>query len=312
MSIDDINEQSNVTDGACQSEQRTLAWFEGRLTGDDAEEAERHVANCSTCRETLAMLAEFATDHLDDRETELLEAVSERTEAAAIALGREGLGGRATSMWFGMSRPLAAAALLAVVAGTVLVVWLVRSSSDESLVRGERLLAQATSSSRPMSLRVSGQAYAPARVTRGVESENAERLEAARELFAAAVAADPSPAARHALGRALLASGDASRAVIELGAASAASPKDAAILSDLAVARALVDDATGAQADLDRALAIEPHRAEALFNRAVLRARGGDAAGAREDLDRLRMAEPASPWIADAERLVEDSGAGAR
>jgi len=307
MSIEDFRVQPNQTDPGCPSEQRTLAWLDGQLAAGEAADAERHVASCPECRETMAVFVGFAPDNLDEKEAELLEAVSERTAAAAIALGHDERRSRATSERFGWTRPLAIAAAIVAIAGTVFAVWLVRSSGSESLVRGERLLAQATSSSRPTTLRVTGQSYAPVRVTRGLDSENAERLEAARAIFAAAVEADPSPNARHALGRALLASGDASRAIVELGAASAASPNDAAILSDLAVARSIAGDAGGARSDLDRALAIEPRRAEALFNRAVIRAMAGDAAGAREDLERLRSADPASGWLAEAERLVEES-----
>lgn len=321
MSIDDNNEQPNPYT-ACAAESRTLAWFEGRLDSAEALEAERHAAECATCRETLAMIAGFTSDSLDDSEAELLEAVSERTANAAIALGRGskpsrpstiviGAAGKSSQAWFGLPRWIAAAAVLAIAAGALAVVWLGRGPSDRSIDRGERLLAEATSTSRPTTLRVSGLAYAPARVTRGVESENADRLEAARALLASAVAADPSPAARHAFGRALIASGDAAGAVEQLGLASRALPADSAILSDLAVARSLAGDARGARADLDRALEIDPNRQEALFNRAVLRAREGDRAGASGDLERMRRIDPSSPWVADAERLVEDTRAPA-
>ena len=321
MSIDDNNEQPNPYT-ACAAEGQTLAWFEGRLDSGEALEAERHAAECATCRETLAMIAGFTSDSLDDSEAELLEAVSERTASAAIELGRGtasrpstvviGPGRRSNlPMWFGLPRWMAAAAVLAIAAGALAVVWFGRGSSDRSLERGERLLADATSVSRPTTLRVSGFAYAPARVTRGVESENADRLEAARALLASAVAANPSPAARHALGRALIASGDAAGAVEQLGLANRALPTDTAVLSDLAVARSLAGDARGARTDLDRALEIDPNRQEALFNRAALRAREGDRAGAREDLERLRRIDPSSPWVSDAERLVEDTRAPA-
>lgn len=321
MSIDDNNEQPDQYT-ACAAEGRTLAWFEGRLDSGEALEAERHAAECATCRETLAMIAGFTSDSLDDSESELLEAVSERTANAAIALGRGSKPSRPSTIvigpaeassqtWFGLPRWMAAAAVLAIAAGALAVVWFGRGPSDRSLDRGERLLAEATSTSRPTTLRVSGLAYAPARVTRGVESENADRLEAARALLASAVEADPSPEARHALGRALIASGDAIGAVEQLGLASRARPSDAAILSDLAVARSLAGDSRGARADLEHALRIDPNRQEALFNRAALRARDGDRAGAREDLERLRRIDPSSPWVSDAERLVEESRAPA-
>lgn len=321
MSIDDNNEQPNPYT-ACAAEGQTLAWFEGRLDSGKALEAERHAAECATCRETLAMIAGFTSDSLDDSEAELLEAVSERTASAAIELGRGSKPSRPTTVvigaartssqaWFGLPRWMAVAAVLAIAAGALAVVWFGRGTSDRPLERGERLLAEATSTSRPTTLRVSGLAYAPARVTRGIETENADRLEAARALLSAAVAADPSPAARHALGRALIASGDAAGAVEQLGLANRALPTDTAVLSDLAVARSLAGDARGARTDLDRALEIDPNRQEALFNRAALRAREGDRAGAREDLERLRRIDPSSPWVSDAERLVEDTRAPA-
>lgn len=321
MNIDDTNEKPDLQYGACPAEGRTLAWLDGRLESAEAGEAERHVAECEVCRETTAMFAGFRSDCLDDREAELLEAVSERTAAAAISLGRASepsrpatvvLGPRATTNakgWFGLSPWMAAAAMLAIAAGALAVVWFGRGTSDPSLERGERLLVEATSASRPTTLRVSGLAHAPVRVTRGTEGDNADRLEAARALLSAAVAADPSPQARHALGRALIASGDAAGAVEQLGLASRARPEDVTILSDLAVARSLSRDVPGARADLDRALAIDPNSREALFNRAALRAREGDGAGAREDLERLRRIDPMSPWVADAERLVEAADA---
>lgn len=322
MNIDDNNEQPNP-ETACAEETRTLAWFEGRLDSGEALEAERHAAECAVCRETLAMIAGFTSDSLDDGEAALLEAVNERTAKAAIALGRGGPSRPSTVVigparqsdvptWFGLPRWMAAAAVFAIAAGALAVVWFGRGSSDRPLERGERLLVEATSTSRPTTMRVSGLAYAPARVTRGVESENADRLEAARALLASAVAADPSPAARHAFGRALIASGDAAGAIEQLGLANRDRPTDAAILSDLAVARSLAGDSRGARADLDRALEVDPNGQEALFNRAVLRAREGDRAGAGEDLERLRRIDPSSPWVTDAERLVEDAGGQAR
>lgn len=324
MNIDDNNEKPDLHYAACSAEGRTLVWLEGRLESDEAGEAERHVAECEVCRETTAMIAGFRSDCLDDREAELLEAVSERTAAAAIALGKASepsrpatvvLGPRArttATRWFGLSPLMAAAAVLAIAAGALAVVWFGRGSAEPSLERGERLLAEATSSSRPTTLRVSGLGYAPARVTRGTESGNADRLEAARALLSAAVAADPSPRARHSLGRVLIASGDAAGAVEQLGLASRARPDDVAILSDLAVARSLARDLPGARADLERALAIDPNCQEALFNRAALRAREGDGAGAREDLEHLRRIDPLSPWVSDAERLVEAADAPVR
>ncbi|MBK6426765.1 MAG: hypothetical protein IPF82_11395 [Blastocatellia bacterium] len=324
MNIDDTNEKPDLQYAACAAEGRTLAWLEGRLESGEAREAERHVAECEVCRETTAMIAGFKSDSLDDREAELLEAVSERTAAAAIALGKASepsrpatvvLGPRASSTaagWFGLSPWMAVAAMLAIAAGALAVVWFGRGTSDRSLDRGERLLAEATTTARPTTLRVSGLAYAPARVTRGTEAENADRLEAARALLSAAVATDPSPRARHALGRVLIASGDAAGAVEQLSLASRARPKDVAIMSDLAVARSLARDVPGARADLDRALAIDPNCQEALFNRAALRARESDSVGAREDLERLHRIDPLSPWVSDAERLVEAANAPAR
>jgi Flp pilus assembly protein TadD len=147
--------------------------------------------------------------------------------------------------------------------------------------------------------------YAPYRDVRGGGSDD-DLVRVSRELLLDAVRRNPTPEARHALGRALVASGDYAGAIAQLELASAESPSDAGVLTDLAVARAASGDAAGALADLDRALVLDPSSPEALFDRAALVASTGPRDAAREAIERFLARDGDSPWAGEARRMLAD------
>jgi tetratricopeptide (TPR) repeat protein len=299
MSISHENGGPADDGGVCASEAETLRYFGDELAGEERERAERHLVDCATCRETIAMLASVMSDDLSPEDARLRDELDARTAEDARRLFRTQSVKRTRAVWAYYA--IAASVLLAV--GAVAWIFIPRPNAD--VARGMETLRAATRERRPTELRVTGLDYAPYREVRGGASD-ADRIRDSRDLLLDAVARDPSPEARHALARALVASNDYAGAIAQLELAHAEAPSDAGILADLAVARAATGDTAGAIADLDRALATNPRNAEALFNRGVLRARAGQVEGAREDLTNYLALDATSEWAAEARRRLEE------
>jgi Flp pilus assembly protein TadD len=109
-----------------------------------------------------------------------------------------------------------------------------------------------------------------------------------------AVAIEPRPEARLALGTLYAQQGDLGRAETQLGAAVAAQPRDAAAWLQLGTVRQARGDLAGATEALRKAIALRPGGWGAYAALATVLARAGDEAGARQasaDAERRRAAE---------------------
>lgn len=305
MSIDRGGHQKEETAPDCSSEGETLAYFAGELSGERLERAESHLVECDTCRETLAMLARMTSQELSPEDARLAEEVAERTATAARkmfpgAAKEEPPRERASTRWLALAASI-------VLAGSIgLAIWLARPAKNPDVDLAMKSLKSATSKKRPAEMRVTGLEYAEYREVRSGNRDNEDLLDNARALLEHAVAKNPTPDARHALGRVLIATNDHTAAIAQLELARQASPRDVGILTDLAVARAGAGDAKSAEADLDRALEIDPSNQEALFNRALLRQRTGRPDEALADFERYLQLDPGSPWAAEARQRLND------
>jgi Flp pilus assembly protein TadD len=289
----------------CAAEPETLRYFGGELSGEAHERAELHLVACDTCRETIAMLARATAEDLSPEDARLRDEVAARTADAARQLFEAQRPARRIPAWV-----YAVAASVLILLAVTIVVTVVNPRPDPDVELAMTTLRDATRERRPAELRVTGLDYAPYREVRGAGGD--DRLAVARDLLLEAVAEDPSPEARHALGRALIATRDYAGAGAQLELASAEAPSDAGLLTDLAVARSAAGDAAGAAEALDRALAADSDFAPALFNRGMLAARAGRRDAARADLQRYLTLDGASEWAAEARRRIEELHATAR
>jgi len=287
----------------CPAEEQTLAYLAGDLSGAERAGAEHHVAVCDACREVAALLVRLTSTEVSPEEAQLLDEIGERTEEAARRLYREKYGDRRRRQAWVKWGALAASVALAAAVG--LAIWQSRPGVDSDVGRGMAALHAATHEQRPIELRLTGMDYAPHRELRSANG-GARQVYYSRALLEKAVNANPTPEARHALGQALVASGDYDGAVAQLERARDEAPRDAGILSDLGAARAAAGDGAGAEADLTRALDIDPSRPEALFNRAIVRERAGRLSDAAADLHTYLTVDDASPWAAEVRNRLQE------
>lgn len=80
-------------DQPCPVEVFALAYAAGELPGDECVEMETHLARCPWCLDATALLANLLAPETEE-ETALVEAVGERTAAAARELIRKHLESR--------------------------------------------------------------------------------------------------------------------------------------------------------------------------------------------------------------------------
>jgi tetratricopeptide (TPR) repeat protein len=264
-----------------------------------------------------ALIKERISDEL--KESSIPESVYNETKASALALikerilqvgaqpSKEAARGNERSLrqilfqWFWAGRlgfaGMAAALLLAAIIFSIL--WRDRSTNDMNIARGSKALIEAVSKERPTIYRMTELPYAPSSRERGGPSSS-ENLNAAYAAFNAAVLLNPTPAARHGLGRVLTAMARYDSAVEEFQKAQAEAPDDASILIDLAVACAARGETEKAVGILNRALEIDPSRIEAIFNRALLYKKLEKYDEARKDWQIYLEVDSASPWADEA------------
>lgn len=195
--------------------------------------------------------------------------------------------------------------------------WLVRPQS--ALSQGLASLNKAYQQQRPIEPRISGFDYAPASVTRGDASKQADTrsLNRAERILLDEVADHPSAASHHALGRLYLAEKKFDDAIKEFDEALKADPNNAQLHSDLGAAlmeRANASAQSDAKAEelgralqhLDRALELNSSLFEALFNRALC-LEAMMAYGQAEDAwTKYLEVDPSSPWAAEATKKLRE------
>jgi len=263
----------------CPNAETLAAWVEGRLPEAERTALIEHVSACQDC-------------------IQMIDGANETFHAEA---------GGATVTAFPRSPRwlLAAAAVLAVVLATVLIVRPWRRDPVQALV------AAAPRSARSVEARLSGGfAWAPyhgSMRASGAPSDMgqmkfigkaAEAIERAQR--------DPSPDAQRAAALALVLIEQPDDAIGRLAAQAKRTSSNATAWSDLAAAQyaaALAGRASlypEALASADRALRIDPRLPEALFNRALLMERLGIHGEARAAWQRYLDVDPSSPWAAEA------------
>lgn len=287
-------------------------YLDGSLAPAEREKFALHFLSTAERGEKLAF-ARHLFDYLS-KQTTADTAADVNAAGDAPARPRSGAPAHVRTSRLGSSLKIAAAALLLV--GACYGVW--RYAAQESeLDRGLRLLAQAQRDRRTTEARVSGLAHARLDVTRGPGATDPAQTAAEAQLRVA-LDEDPGPAARHALGRALLAAGRPDEAVAELEAALKDAPADARLLSDLGAAyleRGRLAPAPGdaaGRADFshalelfDRALALDASLPEAHFNRALAYERLRQPARAAQSWRDYLALDPSTPWADEARRRLD-------
>jgi CHAT domain-containing protein/lipoprotein NlpI len=173
-------------------------------------------------------------------------------------------------------------------------------------------------SQRPLEARISGFNYAPLDQTRGGERDAVDYVsrERAERLLLDAFSEDPSPAARHALGRLYLTRKEFGKAVDQFNQALEATPHNAMLHSDQGVALMSIGEAAAAEAEsgedveqfaaalehFNQALALGHDLPEAVFNRALLYQRMSLPQQARDEWPRYLKQDATSHWADEARR----------
>jgi len=189
------------------------------------------------------------------------------------------------------------AATVALASTLVLTFVIVINSKKSMLEHGQEAYLLGVSQRRPLQYRITESPYAPYARLRGDAEQR--QLTSAHFLLQTALSQEPSPQARHALGRVLLAKGDASAALEILSQTSDEKPGDLGLRSDLAVALAETGNIEDALREFGAILNEDPRKPAALFNRAIINVRLGKPEQVAEDLRRLATIEPNSPWAAE-------------
>jgi CHAT domain-containing protein len=199
--------------------------------------------------------------------------------------------------------------LAAVILGGALYFWIgwLRSPVQNGL----SALRQSYRFSRPLEARITGGfAYQPYERQRGESQEagiDRDQLNYALAELTRAVASQPTPEARHALGRLYLLIGEFDQAEEQMALALKDSPRNARLHADVA---ALYYERSKhaepfqllskAVEHYNSAIDIEPQLAEAWFNRALCREQMALFTEARKDWERYLEIDPDSPWAAEA------------
>ncbi len=303
----------------CLTEEELWSYLTGMTKTDAREAIELHVAQCEQCFQTLTSLDFVSVAKESPDEAALIETIYQPTINAALALAAntttlptpatawwrlEWL----TALWVNHRFAFAGAMAMVVIAITIgFFSWNSFFTEDADLARGLLALKQATNSTRPHELRISGLAYAQFANVRGNLSDaDMSKLEGARAALMTAVAKNPTPTTRHIYGQVLLASNEYDKAIEQLQQATQSAPQNIEILIDLATAQAQKGDWTVALAHLNRALTIDNHNTTALFNRAILHEWLKNETAATADWQSYLKLDANSQWAREAEQHLAE------
>lgn len=283
---------TNPTSGCPDPE--TLGMLnEGKLTGTEFEEVQRHLASCDACVEAIGVASAWLRyDGTMSRAIEPSRLVIMHSRARHAT-------------W------LAAAAAVIMVAGITF--WLGRPKAGDA--RGVApLIAAAPANYRVVEPRLSGFTWARLKQVRSTQSDDdpayLKLAGAAGEVLERAQR-DSSVEAKHAAGVANLLLRKPAKAIGALEDASTRT-RDAAVWNDLAAGRYLLAVQSQRPADLpvalaaaDKAIEFSPRFAEAHFNRALILTRMGLRDDAAAEWREYLTIDSTSPWSQEArERLA--------
>jgi len=277
-----------------------IVYAKGGPGADDDAAIERHISSCDACRQVLSAYARLVEPEVTDEEERLINSIEKPVIKAAVALypKRPQRHLKDRSPWPALKRwwlPIAATVALA--STLVLTFVIVINSKKSMLERGQEAYLLGVSQRRPLQYRITESPYAPYARLRGDAEQR--QLTSAHFLLQTALSQEPSPQARHAMGRVLLAKGDASAALEILSQASDEKPGDLDLRSDRAVALAETGNIEDALREFGAILNEDPRQPAALFNRTIINVRLGKPEQVAEDLRRLATIEPNSPWTVE-------------
>jgi tetratricopeptide (TPR) repeat protein len=295
--------------------------MEGKISPHRRAVLDSHFANCSDCRELLALFIKVPEEIIDDYDPSLapLSDDSVRRQTARVLAFIENderrhskpenrqpaqIGYARRREGFYISYPvLAALAMIvcAVAAGAMF--WLTRDHRPDAAMDALKL---AVKDERRTPARISGGlAYSPYYVTRGEEdSEGIQFQRALNKLKYAEVESAPATA-RLALARVHLALGqreEAKNALTILEQLVARGHQSAEILNDLGVAQFQLENYGGAIASFTSALEKSSDFTEALFNRALAEEQNNKLDEAMRDWQQFIRLTSDEKWKAEAER----------
>jgi CHAT domain-containing protein/TolA-binding protein len=277
-------------------------YLEGSLPAGEREQFEKHFLIAPERRQKLRFAA----------------ALRRHVEANTAPAPRHSVARSRPSLWqrlFSMPAMRLAAAAVVILAG-VGVWWLFfyESNISRSLMA---LNDEIKSGQRRVEARITGIEYAPYSSTRGVQEEKANRdlFKRAGRLIENEYDDEPSPEARHVMGRIHLARQEFLEAIEQLEAALEAAPNNAQIQNDLGAAYLEIAKATGGNESaratdkalglFNSALKIDGSLLPALFNRALTHEQMKAYDQAAEDWQSYIEKDPKSEWAGDARRHLD-------
>jgi predicted Zn-dependent protease len=284
----------------CDWMESALAYASGTKSEVAAQEIERHLSSCAVCRRTVSDYVKLVMPAMTREEEQILSEVEPSVihSAAGLLRRRRSPDSTRSKLKAGFLRWwIPATATLALTSALALFFIQIRQPKPSTFERGKEAYALSLSRKRTLDYRVSESPYAAYLAVRG-EAER-RQLTAAKVLLETALAERPTPEVKQAIGRVLLAEGDASAALGILNQAFAEKPGDPELRSDRAVAMAETGNVAGALEEFESILKENPEQPAALFNRAIINLGLGKTDQAAKDMARLATIEPNSPWTAE-------------
>jgi predicted Zn-dependent protease len=292
------NRQSEIKN--CDWMKSALDYASGTRSEVAAQEIERHLSSCALCRRTVSDYVKLVMPVMTKEEEQILSEVEHPVIQSASGLLRRRRQPDSTRSrvkagflrWW-----IPATATLALASALAFFLIQIRQPKPSTFERGKEAYVLSMSRKRTLNYRVSESPYAAYLAVRG-EAER-RQLTAAKVLLETALAERPTPEVKQAIGRVLLAEGDASAALAILNQAFAEKPGDPDLRSDRAVAMVETGNVAGALEEFESILKETPGQTAALFNRAIINLGLGKTDQAAKDMARLATIEPNSPWTAE-------------
>jgi tetratricopeptide (TPR) repeat protein len=311
----------------CPGEGDLLAFYERDLSSWKRARIEKHLSECESCRESIAMMVSFgraSNENASDETSSVSQDVMGAQLSRIAAMAREDEGRQRLSERPGRSKPVLArwsgtafalplsnrvllgtVALLFILLAVPVLFWIqFRPSATQQAMRE---LDVAVSPGRNSETVVSGLRYSPSLDLRGGQGHDDLMFERAFSKVAFAQDAGAPTEARHALARVWLArnaGNDAQSALAILNDIDKRQPGNPTIQNDLGVAEFELGQYGDAATRFSKALDLSPLFRGALFNRAVAEKANAQYAEAIRDFEEFIKTNPEDAWRSEAERNV--------
>src|SRR5262249_1994438 len=311
----------------CPNEGELLAFYERDLSAWKKARIEKHLAQCQSCRESIAMMVSLSRPANQDLSEEAgltgedairaqVDRIVARAGVEEVRQREEGKASRFSTVSPGLSRSrlslplsnrlmLATAALVFILLAIPVVFWL--QSHPSASQQAMQALDMAVVPGRNSETVVSGLRYSPHIALRGAADRDDLMFE--RALSKVSFAQDPSAPieARHTLAKILLARNagtDAAKALAILNQIAPRQPGSAEIQNDIGAAQFELSLFPDAISSFNRALMASPGSREALFNRAVAEKANIQYSDSIRSFEEFLQTNPDPAWRAEAESNV--------